>query len=490
MARLAGPLPTRPRAADAVVASLDLDAAWGLYREQARFVANNSLFSLFLGGVGSGKSHALTTWAIRRALANPDSVGALLGRTSIDLATVLLPSLFDRLQECQDQSGVCLIKDYDKGNAKLTLINGATIYFRPFNRIAKIRGLTLTWAAADEVEWSEASPDEIWSVLTGRLRGHGPLPGIAFATSPNGLRGITKRFVEAQRYYRDAVASKDAAGIAKWGRWHVSTATSFHNPYNPPHFFESLRSMSKRRYAQEVEGKVLKPQNAVHNLEPKHLIPWDWKRHAELPRVYGVDWGTQDHHYACLVQVTPAGRWVVCDELVCDGIPRGQFQERLYRWIEGHGKNPPALIAVDRACPVENQFLQARFRQTRVQWMESKEDQAITTGVELMRDMMDPLDGEPMLCFADSLAQTYSGLTAPIIPAMRGYCYHMDADGLPTTKPKKDNTTDHANDGLRYICQAGAHDPKLHGGQRLWQPKVAKPHDADVYGPGNSGARA
>jgi len=74
----------KPRGAAAPV-ELDLQAAWGLYDRQARFVSGNALFSLFLGGVGSGKSHALTCWVLRRALANPNGIGALLGRTSIDL---------------------------------------------------------------------------------------------------------------------------------------------------------------------------------------------------------------------------------------------------------------------------------------------------------------------------------------------------------------------------------------------------------------------
>ena len=49
------PLPKRSRSAKTAV-ELDLDAAWSLYDKQAQFVKNKSLFSIFLGGVGSGKS--------------------------------------------------------------------------------------------------------------------------------------------------------------------------------------------------------------------------------------------------------------------------------------------------------------------------------------------------------------------------------------------------------------------------------------------------
>ena len=463
---------------------LDLQEAWNLYDRQARFVASDSLFSLFLGGVGSGKSHALTAWVIRRALANPNGIGALLGRTSVDLQTVLLPSLFDRLQEVQEQCGVSLVTDYDKGNAKLRFANGCVVYFRPFNRIAKLRGLTLTFGAADEVEWSEADPDEVWSVLTGRLRGQGPLPGLAFATSPNGLRGITKRFVDAQRTYKDASASGDISTARSASQFYCVTATSFANPHLPDFFFTSLRSMSKRRYQQEVEGKVLRPLHSVWQLEPRHLIDWNWHDHPQLQRVYGIDWGTQDHHVALMVQVTDEGRWVVADELVCDGIPRGQFQDRLHRWIDTHGSAPPALLAVDRAAPAENQHLQRRFRKSPVRWMSSKNDQKVATGIEVVRDMMDPLEGEPLLVFSNALKQQVNGVTAPVIPAIRGYTYMLDAQGQPTTRPRKDNMHDHMADALRYVVSAGAHDPRLHGGRSMWSAASKLPSGR---GPGRSG---
>ena len=463
------PLPDRRAlTAGANVVELDLDKAWRLYDRQARFVHDSHLFALFLAGVGSGKSHALTAWVIRRALANPGTVGALLGRTSLDLATVLLPNLFDRLQEMQDQCGQNFIRDYDKGNAKLTLINGTVIYFRPYNRISKLRGLTLTFAGADEVEWSEAEPEEVWSVMSGRLRGPGPSPGLAFATSPNGLRGITKRFVDAQRSFLTARNSGDIAGTEYWAKFHVVTATSYANPYLPEHFFDSLRSMSKRRFQQEVEGKVLRPQHSVYQLEARHIVPWDWREWPSLPRVYGVDWGTDSGFAACMAHVLPTGRWIVADELVADECTREQFQSKLHAWIDGHGLTPPAMIGVDRAVPIENNILAKRYRGTRVAWMESREDQKVMTGVSMLQDAFDPLDGEPMLVVSDRLAQTFQGRTAPVIPALRGYEYHLDAEGVPTARPRANTVYTHMCDALRYAFHGSANRPELHGGRSLW----------------------
>jgi len=468
--------------------TVDIAATFQPYDRQARWLASDALFRLFLGGVGSGKSWSLTLWCVLQQLANPGVEGALLGRTTNDLINPLLPEYFGHLQKLQDATGVSYITDYNKGQGYVDLLGGGRCWFRPYNRIAKIRGISIGWAACDEIEWSEADPEEVWTVLTGRMRIPCPRPGLAFATSPNGLRGITKRFVDCQREYRDALKTGDTEAAQRLGRYYTTVSTSYDNPHLPDYYFDALRSMSRRRYKQEVEGKVLRPLNNVWQLEARHLVPWQWQQHRHLDRVYGIDWGGQDHHVAVMCQVTSSGAWVVADELVCDDMPRGHFHDRVSHWISAHGPADPALIAADRAAPVENQLLQQRWRKTQVRWMESKDQQKVEHGIEIVRDMMDPCDGDPTLQFSTSLAQSFSGVTAPIVPAMRGYCYLISHDGVQL-KPKKDNTHDHSCDALRYIVAAAAHDPKLHGGRTLWRgaagPKVRA---GDSYGqrPGHS----
>ena len=52
---------------------------------------------------------------------------------------------------------------------------------------------------------------------------------------------------------------------------------------------------------------------------------------------------------------------------------------------------------------------------------------------------------------------------------MRGLCYHLDADGSPSQKIRKDNLNDHAIDALRYAVMASARYKDLHGGRMLSQ---------------------
>lgn len=476
-----------PNRSKSPTVDLDLDAAWKLYDKQAQFVRNNAPLAMFLAGVAAGKTHAGAAWLARRALLNPGTVGALCTRTVPEARRVQLPALFDRFEEIQEQCGVNLIANQDKGLGSITLVNGTTILLVPYNRIAKVRSLTLSFAWVDECEFAEADPEEIWTVLTGRMRGHAPYPGIAFSTSPNGYRGITKKFVDAQRSYLDAHTRGDAAAMALWGRYHVTTATSLDNPYLPDHYFDTLRSMSKRRYMQEVEGKVLRPSHTVYQLEPRHMIEYNWRDHVHLPRVYGVDWGTMGGHAAIAAHVTPSGRWIVYDDLTVDDCPRGQFVDRLCRWIDSHGQAPPAVIGVDRACPVENQQLTHRYRHTYIAWCESRDQQKVMTGVEMVRDALDPAEGDPMITLSLALPQTFRGETAPLIPAMRGYTYHLDAAGVPTTRPRENTPYTHACDALRYAWQGSADRTDLHGGRSLWTPAAPPP---GARGPGHSGQQA
>ena len=453
--------------------SLDLNVAWGLYDRQARFANSDAYFNLFLAGVGAGKTHAAICLAIVRALKNPGMDGAVFGRTMKDHARTLMPNFFRRMSDLKDQCGVSLIADYDKGEACVTLVNGAKIWFLPFNQVDKLRGLTLSWAVVDEVEFGQADPEDVWTVLTGRMRGHGPVPGLAFATSPNGYRGITRKFIDAQRKYLDAKKRGDIVAMREWGKYHTVTATSFNNPHNPESYFASLRSMSTKRYKQEVEGRVLQPTNTVFQLQAEHFVNWNWRENPELLRVYGVDWGNgATGNAGVMFQVTAGGIWVAADELIIDDCPRGQFMDKLVKWIRSHGKNDPAYIGVDRAIPVENNILRGHFRNTRVRWLEGKEEQAITRGVEMMRDMLEPHEGAPRMVFANSLAtlqpEGAPGATVPLVPAMRGLPYFLDSDGNPTTRIRYNTPFSHACDAARYGQQSAAFDAQLHGGRLPW----------------------
>lgn len=438
---------------------LDLVKAWKLYRKQAEFAFSPSYQTLMLGGVGSGKSHALTAWVVSRALTNPKTTTLLLGRTGNDLQAVLLPHLEDRFSEIQVQCGVHLVRSRDKFNGMITLLNGSKIAYRPYNLEDKIRGWSVANVAVDEVEFAQCSPDDLYTVLLGRLRQNCPMPGMAFATSPAGYVGMTRKFIDMQRNYRDAVQSGDAQGMEKFGRARIVTATSLDNPYLPELYLEGMKTMAKRRYEAEVLGKVLRPANSVWQLRPEHFIRHRWQDNTNLTSFLGVDWGTNGHHVALMMQILPTGQVVVCDELYLDDAPRGVFMAKLQEFIES--RPPFRLAGLDRALPEMNNDFRKVNPGIQAVWMEGRDEQSVIQGTEVMRDLLDPFEGEPRILFSDHLRQTSSGGdTDPLIPAIRQYRYVLDHDKQPTNKILKDNHSDHACDAFRYGVLA-AMDKKL-----------------------------
>ena len=441
------------------VESIDIDIAeiFKPTRKQAEWLTNDALFRLYLGGVGSGKSWALTLFCVLQQIANPNTPGALLGRTYVDLNTVLLPLYFDHLDKLQAATGINWIKDYNKGQSYCELITGSRLWLRPYNRIDKLRGLEVGFGAADESEFSEADPGVIWQVLTGRMRARCPRPGLAFASSPNGLRGITKKFHHGQ--------------LTRDPRFWVTCSTSLDNPYLPDYYFEALQSMSKRRYAQEVEGKVLRPLTSVYSITSSHYVDWNWRRHPSLPSVIGVDWGGEDHHVAALAQILEDGTWIWCDELIVDDASRGKFRKLLRAKIdkEWNRAGTLKLFGVDRAAPLENNWLRGLFgpRGVIVRWADTKHAMYVHNGIEMVRDALDPAEGSPKMLFAKSLPRLVKGKTAGIIPGLLSYRYKADAEGNPTTIPHKDNISDHICDALRYAWIGSARLPDLHGGREL-----------------------
>ena len=464
--------------------------AWHPYDKQKRFIFSQSFYNLFLGGYSSGKSVALCGWVIARALANPGSTGLLGGRTSKDLQGVLMPTLWRLLGQMQEQSGVNWIRSYSKGTSTLTLLNGSQILLRPYNRVQKLAGLNLAYAAFDEVEIAECNSLDLFNVAVGRIREQCNCPGLAFSSTPNGNRNLTRKFIDSQKAYLDAKNLGDAAGMESNGKYFIQTATPLDNPYNPQFFLDALLSanMGKREYAQLVEGKVLTPSNTCLSLEPQHIIPWKWQDHPDLQSAIGVDWGTDCHHYAIYFQILPNGNWIACDEIICDEHSRDQFLDKFFTWVDSHGRKLPALIAPDRAISEMCRATERRYKPlgVHVRWMESLAEQSVQEGLEVLRSALYPAHGDPILYFSDSLTRLVSGKTAGIMPAIEGYCYYLDHDGQPTTRPRKDNSTDHAVDACRMAFRAGADMPHLHNGKKLMVREYARRNE-EADKPGNSG---
>jgi len=433
--------------------TLDACAVFKPYRKQAEFLTSSARHRFFLAGRGAGKSWTLCLDVLLRALANPGVPGALLGRTERDLTRNLLPFLSNHLQTLREATGVDYVTRYSRADQVIELRNGASITWRGYERVDKLRGQNLAWVALDEVCWSEADPLTVWETIAAAVRLPCPYPGIAVASSPNGLRGITRLFHDRQQ-------ERDPA-------WYVTACTSYENPHLGRDVIESWRrAMSARRFAQECLARALRPSSVVFDFDlDRHVVDHDWRQYPAARWVVGVDWGVS-RAVAIIFQVLADGRWVAVDEVVDKPRSSGHWRRSVRELIDRYTQ-APYLIAGDRAVPLENMWIRGVYgpRRTIVMPLSTKHDQYIKNGVRAIGDMLDPVDSPPRLVFSSKLRREYDGDLWGIIPSMLGYRHTTDRAGVPTDRFYKDNVTDHAIDCCRYAIVAGLRFADLHGGR-------------------------
>jgi len=456
------------------MSSLDVDfgKVFAPYHQQARIIQSDAPRNLFLGGIGSGKTETLVLWALTQCLKYPNSMGCLLGRTEKkDAILVLANRLIDKLEQWKNETGLNLIANFNKQDNILQLVNGSSIAFRGFTQVDRLRGWEFQWAGLDELFFAGEVDDEyVFDTVAGRLRGgsHGN-KSILITCSPKGFTGVLRRFLQAQQK-------------GKGSEWFVVRATTYDNPHIDKEDIERMtEGLSNRRLRQEFNAEILRNEHVIYSEfdETRHFKEFDWKRHQHFPWILGVDWGTYRHHVALDIRVNPMTfEWFVADELVPqEDLPRVKFRQKLRQWIEKR-KTHPAVACADRAVPTENGWLASLLKRTQVVTLESKNQQRVTSGIEQVRDMLDPADSEPRLLFSNTLERNLKGQTGGIIPAMHNYRWLQDRWGNVTNTPYHDDTYSHMADALRYAVVGCRANKKFH--HRLPQ-LVGLPNDGFTH---------
>lgn len=191
------------------------------HKAQRDFWRSTSRYTLFAGGVGSGK-----TWAgAAKILMMPPSRGIVVAPTYQLLKDAAQSVFFE----------ICdpgLIASHNRSDNITRLKNGVEILWRSADKPERLVGINAGWAWGDE--WSFVSEDAHLRLIA-RLR---RAPGMFWATTtPNGLNWL---------YDRAVVAGDD---------WSVVHAKTYDNPHLPEDYIQSLKSQYTSEYAeQELEG--------------------------------------------------------------------------------------------------------------------------------------------------------------------------------------------------------------------------------------------
>lgn len=241
---------------------------------QRDFVSLPNRFKLFLGGIGSGKSHVGALMALSRM--RPGERGLVICPSYRLMSSVSQALLLDFLN-AEDCSYT-----FKKSEESL-LFNNCLTFFRSAERVDLLRGLSASWLWCDEMV-----SEELWKVAMGRLR-YGENQQAWLTTTPAGFNWVYDLWTSDNPEY----------GMVQ--------SSSRQNTYLPEDYLKSLEMNYSGSFAdQELEGKFTSPSGlvysefsrAVHYVDP-FPIPRSWRR------VAAIDFGYV-HSFACL--------WVAFDE--------------------------------------------------------------------------------------------------------------------------------------------------------------------------------
>jgi hypothetical protein len=439
------------------------------HEHQYRVLCARQRFVLFIGGIGSGKTQCGAMWAVKKALEEPGSEGLIAGRRAEkDAVKLMWRRVKDVLEQLHEATGINWIRRYNRMENEAELLNGSRLIMRGFARDPdELRGPEYGWAWIDELSQagSTLDPDYVFDVIDGRLRGGGGKHKQLLVTmTAKGLDPVARRFQAAQRRADQ--------------RYHVVKCTSYGNPFISRDDIDSwCASMSRRRVQQEIYCVLLRPSTVVwpEYDEGRHVVDIDVERARRegWQHVAGIDWGATRGNVCLEIRVHPRTKvWHVVDELVPlaadqpDGtLNRSKFRALLRDWWRERGH--PDYVVTDRAIVAENNWLRnylARHApKTQHATMVSKTEQARESGMEMIRDALDPADRDsPRIVFARSLATRERGETPGIRPSMRGLAYATTRAGQPLGYVLDANPYRDATDALRYAWVGCRRLPHLH----------------------------
>jgi hypothetical protein len=258
-------------------------------------------------------------------------------------------------------------------------------------------------------------------------------------STPRGLRSNVARWAKSRAMIVDKLGR-----CALLKNWFQIRATSQDNPHLPPGWLAGL-DFSARRWAEEVEAQILQPASQVWQAfsETKHKAFYTYN--PALPYDLAYDAGDQYPH-VLWIQTDKSGRDVVFLELCLDNIPPDHLHQKILD-ICAKLKRPPEMAVADRAVKREIAWLRHAFPSTVVHKMNTRLEQSVGEGIQVVEDRLDPHVGLPRLVFESALWRNPP--RRGIVNCMKNYRYIQTQQGEILPTPLKDNVHDHGADALR-----------------------------------------
>lgn len=153
---------------------------------QMGFLTSSQDYTLFCGGLGSGKTYAGAVWAMMQTLTQPKVKGLITANSYSQLKKATLVKFFEIL----DQNEIPYVYKSQDGVIE---VGNTTIYTISMEKYDLLRGIEVGWAWSDECAFYR---EEAFNVLIGRIRDNRGTCQWKGTTTPNGFNWLYEAFVE------------------------------------------------------------------------------------------------------------------------------------------------------------------------------------------------------------------------------------------------------------------------------------------------------
>ena len=416
--------------------------------KQMCFIMSQKKRAMFLGGFGSGKTWAGAVKTLINVIRCRGRSDGLLISPSFSLAwDTQAKAILDLDQNLFDNCGQRLVLRTNRQRSEIVMINGSRLLVRSSTRAqTSLRGINAGFAWMDESE-ACAHPEDTYQLLQGRLRcPNGPRQLYVTTTPQAGMTGVVALLAKQRKAQPENVT--------------IVRASSLENPHLAPDFIEQIsKSYSKARYRREILAELLSPAQSVFGGEydkARHVIPWPGDKDAEW--ALGCDWGLNYPSFVVYEIHKIQGRDKPIYVMVDEYQPEQVSIEKQNIWLDELRESrtkPPVMVGIDRA----DTWKQGRMLRNHFGWRtkanDSLSNQMIMPGIEILRDLLDPRQGQPRLYFAQAMVERDMGNPRSAHWSFTNYSYHTDPNsGMTIDRVRKDNITCHQMDSSRYVLTA------------------------------------
>lgn len=394
--------------------------------KQRIFHQSGSKYRLYIGGWRAGKTFAGCQEALKQSILYSNNCGLIGRKDFTDLRDTTLNTF---LEVCPPQ----IIKDYNKTEHHLTLVNGSEILFRELKDGIGLGSLNLGWFYVDEAEQIE---ENVFNRLKGRLSLNrvGRQCGWLTSNPPNIDHWLYKQFEK----------SNDPDYFT------IHAMTYENREYLPNGYIEDLEKMPpswrkkylEGQYGFTPDGKAFY-EGFIENTHRRELT-------HNIDKVFLRGWDYGYHHPACVItQIDNCDRWCILKEIMGTDIILDKFADNV---IATCNEEYPNATFIDYGDPAGNQ-VNDKTEKTSVAILKSK-GIIVRSKKSEYRQRKEIIDkklstiiaGIPSLIVDKSCKVIIDGF-------LGGYHYPEKTEQKPIVEiPEKDGFYEHLINALEYIA--------------------------------------